>query len=56
MPKGVLLVNLGSPDSFAIKDIKRYLKEFLMDECVIDLPYIIRKTKCTNFQNEMYIF
>jgi len=28
-PKGVLLVNLGSPDSFEVKDIKRYLKEFL---------------------------
>ena len=42
MPKGVLLVNLGSPDSFAIKDIKRYLKEFLMDERVIDLPYLLR--------------
>ena len=41
MPKGVLLVNLGSPDSFAIKDIKRYLKEFLMDERVIDLPYLL---------------
>ncbi|GJH41260.1 ferrochelatase [Capnocytophaga sp. HP1101] len=40
--KGVLLVNLGSPDSFAIKDIKRYLKEFLMDERVIDLPYLLR--------------
>ena len=43
MPKkGVLLVNLGSPDSFSIKDIKRYLKEFLMDEYVIDLPYLFR--------------
>ena len=43
MPKkGVLLVNLGSPDSFSIKDIKRYLKEFLMDEYVIDLPYLLR--------------
>ena len=42
MPKGVLLVNLGSPDSFAIKDVKRYLKEFLMDERVIDLPYLLR--------------
>ena len=43
MPKkGVLLVNLGSPDSFEVKDIKRYLKEFLMDERVIDLPYWLR--------------
>ena len=34
--KGVLLVNLGSPDSPNPKDVKRYLREFLMDERVID--------------------
>lgn len=33
-----LLVNLGSPDSTNLKDVKRYLGEFLMDERVIDLP------------------
>jgi ferrochelatase len=37
--KGVLLVNLGSPDSTAVKDVRRYLDEFLMDERVIDIPY-----------------
>ena len=37
--KGVLLVNLGSPDSTKIKDVKKYLDEFLMDERVIDIPY-----------------
>jgi ferrochelatase len=37
--KGVLLVNLGSPDSTSAKDVKRYLGEFLMDERVIDIPY-----------------
>lgn len=42
MQKGVLLVNLGSPNSYAIKDIKSYLKEFLMDGRVIDLPYWLR--------------
>ena len=36
--KGVLLVNLGSPDSTETKDVKSYLKEFLMDGRVIDLP------------------
>lgn len=36
--KGVLLVNLGSPDSPDPKDVKRYLGEFLMDERVIDVP------------------
>ena len=37
--KGVLLVNLGSPDSTKVKDVKKYLGEFLMDERVIDMPY-----------------
>ncbi|MFT4576822.1 MAG: ferrochelatase, partial [Polaribacter sp.] len=37
--KGVLLNNLGSPDSTEIKDVKKYLNEFLMDERVIDIPY-----------------
>ncbi|WP_456438192.1 ferrochelatase [Psychroserpens sp.] len=36
--KGVLLVNLGSPDSPKPKDVKKYLGEFLMDERVIDVP------------------
>lgn len=36
--KGVLLVNLGSPESPDPKDVKVYLDEFLMDERVIDLP------------------
>ncbi|WP_250433737.1 ferrochelatase [Hanstruepera flava] len=38
MKKGILLVNLGSPDSPNPKDVKRYLGEFLMDERVIDVP------------------
>lgn len=37
--KGVLLVNLGSPDSTDTKDVRKYLDEFLMDERVIDIPY-----------------
>ncbi|PKA82848.1 ferrochelatase [Ulvibacter sp. MAR_2010_11] len=36
--KGVLLVNLGSPDSTQPKDVKKYLDEFLMDPRVIDVP------------------
>ena len=40
--KAVLLANLGSPDSYQVKDLKRYLNEFLMDERVIDIPYLIR--------------
>lgn len=40
--KGVLLVNLGSPDSTNPKDVKKYLDEFLMDPRVIDVPYWAR--------------
>lgn len=36
--KGVLLVNLGSPDSPSPEDVKPYLDEFLMDERVLDVP------------------
>jgi len=35
-------MNLGSPDSTEVKDVKRYLHEFLMDERVIDYPYLLR--------------
>jgi len=34
----VLLLNLGSPDSPSVPDVKRYLREFLGDERVIDKP------------------
>jgi len=40
---GLILVNLGSPDSFEVKDVRKYLRQFLMDERVIDVPYLIRK-------------
>ncbi len=35
-------MNLGSPDSTSVKDVKNYLNEFLMDERVIDSPYLVR--------------
>lgn len=35
-------MNLGSPDSTSVKDVRVYLDEFLMDERVIDLPYLAR--------------
>lgn len=38
----ILLTNLGSPDSTSVKDVRRYLNEFLMDKRVIDLPYLRR--------------
>jgi ferrochelatase len=37
MRKGILLVNLGTPDSPKVNDVKRYLSEFLMDERVINI-------------------
>ena len=40
--KGVLLVNLGSPDSPTALDVRRYLGEFLMDEHVLDMPWPVR--------------
>ncbi|ATC65240.1 ferrochelatase [Nibricoccus aquaticus] len=43
MPKrAVLLVNLGSPDSTSVPDVRRYLREFLGDERVLDLPAAAR--------------
>lgn len=39
---GIVLMNLGSPDSTAVPDVKRYLNEFLMDKRVIDYPYLFR--------------
>lgn len=41
--KAVLLVNLGSPDSPSVPDVRRYLGEFLMDGYVIDVPFLLRK-------------
>lgn len=42
MKKAVVLMNLGSPDSTAVSDVKQYLNEFLMDERVIDKPWLLR--------------
>ncbi|HEX6335261.1 MAG TPA: ferrochelatase, partial [Flavisolibacter sp.] len=42
MKRAIVLMNLGSPDSTEVKDVKRYLDEFLMDERVIDKPWLMR--------------
>ena len=43
MPKkAVLLLNLGSPDSCSVGDVRRYLREFLMDKRVLDAPWLVR--------------
>ena len=43
MKKGVLLINLGSPDSTNEEDVRKYLREFLMDPMVLDSPWLVRK-------------
>ena len=40
--KGILLVNLGSPRSTSVPDVREYLDEFLMDEKVIDYRWFFR--------------
>jgi ferrochelatase len=42
MNNGVLLVNLGSPDSPSVADVRRYLREFLMDGRVLDVNWLAR--------------
>lgn len=42
-PFGVLLVNLGTPDSPVSRDVKRYLTQFLTDGRVVDLPWFFRQ-------------
>ncbi len=40
--KGILLVNLGTPDSTKTSDVRKYLREFLMDKRVVDIPLLAR--------------
>ena len=40
--KAFILMNLGSPKSTQHKDVKSYLTQFLMDERVIDKPFLVR--------------
>ncbi len=42
MKNGVLLLNLGSPDSPSVPDVRNYLREFLMDGRVLDAPTPVR--------------
>ncbi|WP_028387954.1 ferrochelatase [Legionella fairfieldensis] len=42
MKNGLLLINLGTPDNSKIVAVRRYLREFLLDKRVIDLPALIR--------------
>ena len=40
--KGLLLINLGTPDGCQTSQVRAYLKQFLMDPYVIDIPYLAR--------------
>jgi len=40
---GVLLIQLGTPDSPSVSDVRSYLSEFLNDPRVIDIPFLLRK-------------
>ncbi len=46
---GILLVNLGSPASTSPTDVRKYLNEFLMDERVIDIPWLARRAIVSAF-------
>lgn len=41
--KGVLLINLGTPDSPSVRDVRSYLSQFLNDPRVIDVSWLWRK-------------
>ena len=45
---GILLLNLGTPDSPSTADVRKYLREFLCDRRVIDIPWLQRQllVKC----------
>lgn len=40
--KGIFLVNLGTPDDPSTNSVRKYLRQFLMDGRVIDIPYLNR--------------
>ena len=40
---GILLINLGTPDSTEWLDIRKYLKEFLSDQRVIEVNPLVWK-------------
>jgi protoporphyrin/coproporphyrin ferrochelatase len=39
----ILLINLGTPDSPSVADVRSYLSQFLNDPRVIDIPWFFRK-------------
>jgi len=47
--RGILLVNLGTPRSCGVADVRRYLNEFLMDPHVLDIPWPLRRLIVSGF-------
>jgi len=43
MNTGIILMNLGSPDSTEVNELRKYLNEFLTDKRVIDASWFFRK-------------
>ncbi len=40
--KGIIVMNLGTPETTKVSDVKKYLDEFLMDKKVMDYSYLFR--------------
>ena len=41
--EGVLLINLGSPKELSKKSVRQYLRVFLSDDNVVDLPKFLQQ-------------
>jgi ferrochelatase len=39
---GILLLNIGTPESAKVRDVRKYLREFLSDPRVVNLPGLLR--------------
>lgn len=42
MKSGILLINLGTPETATVPAVRQYLREFLSDPYVIDIPVLAR--------------
>jgi ferrochelatase len=40
--RAVIIINLGSPKSYKVRDVRSFLKQFLNDPCVIDIHHWLR--------------
>ena len=41
MKSALVFINLGTPDSPSTRDVRRFLKEFLSDRRVVEVPWLI---------------